>query len=128
MSYLNLVYAHLATILPAFVIGSYLLFSRKGTPAHRSLGKVYMVLMLITAGITLLMPAEVGPQLLLHFGYIHLLSIVVLVSVGVAYVAVKRGNILVHRLCMINLYIGGLLIAGSFTLMPGRLMHQWLVG
>jgi uncharacterized membrane protein len=27
---------------------------------------------------------------------------------------------------MIGLYIGGILIAGSFAFMPGRLMNQWL--
>ena len=29
-SYLPLAYAHLATVLPAFVIGTYLMFARKG--------------------------------------------------------------------------------------------------
>lgn len=29
---------------------------------------------------------------------------------------------------MISLYVGGLLIAGSFTLMPGRLLHGWVFG
>ena len=72
--YLPLAYAHLATIVPAFVIGAYMMFARKGSPRHRLLGKTYMLLMLATAVITLFMPALVGPTLLGHFGFIHLFS------------------------------------------------------
>ena len=128
MTYIQLVYFHLATIIPAFFIGTYLLVSRKGTPGHRSLGKLYMMLMLVTSFITLVMPAEVGPRFLQHFGFIHLLSLLVLLSVPTAFIAVKNGNIGLHRKSMVSLYIGGLLVAGGFTLMPGRLMHQWIFG
>lgn len=128
MSYIQLVYLHLATILPAFVIGTYLLVTKKGTGRHRALGKGYMALMLTTALITLAMPAEVGPTVLDRFGFIHLLSLLVLVSVPIAYIAAKKSNVFLHGFCMINLYVGGLLIAGAFTVMPGRLMHQWLFG
>ena len=60
MSYLQLTYAHLATVLAAFVLGTGLLIIRKGTPLHKMLGKIYMVLMLVTAIITSFMSAEVG--------------------------------------------------------------------
>ena len=29
---------------------------------------------------------------------------------------------------MISTYVGGILIAGSFALMPGRLLNDWLFG
>jgi len=61
MSNLTLIYAHLATIVPAAFIGAYLLLRQKGTPGHRLLGKIYMLLMMITAVITLFITAEVGP-------------------------------------------------------------------
>ena len=127
-SYLQLVYVHLATIIPAFMIRTYLLARRKGTPMHRMLGRIYMLLMLSTAVITLLMPALVGPRFLNHFGFIHLLSVLVVVTVPVAWLAIRNGQRITHQISMISLYVGGLLIAGSFTLMPGRLMHQWLFG
>jgi len=44
MTYLQLAYLHLATIVPAFLIGTALLFMRKGTPRHRLLGRIYMPL------------------------------------------------------------------------------------
>ena len=61
-----------------------------------------------------------------HFGFIHLFALLVLYSVPAAYYYVRKGNIAKHRQEMIGLYIGGLLIAGSFAFMPGRLMNQWL--
>jgi uncharacterized membrane protein len=126
MSYLQLSYLHLATILPAFAIGTYLLISRKGSPVHRRLGRLYMLLMLITALITLFIPAEVGPQLLGHLGFIHGFSLLVLVTVPTAYLAARRGKVRQHMANMVGLYVGGILIAGFFAFAPGRLLHQWL--
>jgi uncharacterized membrane protein len=121
-----LVYAHLATVLPAFVIGTYMMISRKGSKNHRWMGKIYMLLMMTTAFIALFIKAEVGPRWLGHFGFIHLFSVLVLLAVPQAYFAARRHDRRAHAISMINVYVGGLLIAGGFTLMPGRLMHTWL--
>lgn len=87
-----------------------------------------MVLMLATGLITLTMPAEVGPRVLNHFGFIHAFSFLTLYSVPAAYFAIRRGNIKVHRANMIGLYLGGILVAGAFALSPGRMLHEWLFG
>jgi len=128
MTYLQLAYLHLGTVFPAFLIGTFLLLNRKGTPAHKVLGKIYMSLMLVTALVTLFMSAGVGPTLLGHFGFIHLFSFLVFYSVPTAYLALRAGNIKKHRDSMIGLYVGGILIAGGFTFVPGRLLHSWLIG
>lgn len=127
MFYSYLAYVHLGTVVPAFLIGTYLFLKQKGTPIHKRLGRIYMVLMLFTALITLLMPAVVGPTFLGHFGFIHLLSLLVLYTVPVAYIAARNGDIKTHRANMIGLYIGGLLIAGGFAFSPGRLLHTWFI-
>lgn len=93
MSYLQLAYYHLASVFPAFFIGTYSLCSHKGTPIHKLLCKVYMVLMFVTALITLLMPAKVGARFLGHFGFIHLLSLSVIYSVPMAWLAARRRSI-----------------------------------
>lgn len=126
MTYMQLAYLHLATIAPAMLIGAYLLLSTKGTRGHKRLGTIYMVLMLATATLSLFMSAEVGPRLLNHFGFIHLFSVLVLYNVPAAYLAAKSGNISVHRSNMLALYVGGILFAGIFAFMPGRLLHAWL--
>jgi len=128
MTYMQLTYLHLGSLVPAFVIGTYLLLNRKGTPVHRFLGKIYMGLMLFTAFITLFMEALVGPKFLNHFGFLHLLSLFVLYTVPTAYRAIRVGNIKLHKRKMVGLYVGALLVAGAFTLSPGRLIHSWLFG
>jgi uncharacterized membrane protein len=128
VTYTQLAYFHLATVVPAFAIGAFQILRRKGTPIHRSLGRVYMLLMLGTALITLAMPAKVGPQLFHHFGVIHTFSFLAISSVSIAYFAVRRGNIRVHRAAMISLYVGGILIAGTLAFLPGRMLHRWLFG
>jgi uncharacterized membrane protein len=128
MTYHQLALIHLATIVPAFLIGTWLLAKRKGTPQHRSLGKIYLALMLFTGVVTLFMPAVVGPRLFNHFGFIHLFSVLTLYSVPSAYLAARRRDIAAHRGAMIGLYVGGLLIAGAFAFGPGRLLNRWLLG
>lgn len=121
-------FSHLITIVPCIFIGAYLLAVKKGTPFHRKLGKIYMILMVITAIITLFMPAKVGDTFLNHFGYIHLFSVLTLYSVPTAIIAIRKKQIRKHKLKMIFLYVGAILIAGTFTLMPGRYLHSIFFG
>lgn len=87
-----------------------------------------MLLMLFTALVTLFMSAAVGPTIFNHFGFIHLFSLSVLYLVPSAYLAIKSNNVKKHQGNMVGLYIGGILIAGAFTLAPDRLLHTWLFG
>lgn len=124
--YLPLAYAHLATVIPAAGLGTYLLFAKKGSPTHKRLGIIYMVLMLVTAFVTLFMPAVVGFRLFDHFGFIHLFSVLVFLTVPSAYKNAKAGKIKAHRSAMIGMYIGAVAIAGALAFSPGRLLHTWL--
>lgn len=128
MTYTQLAYIHLATVIPAFGIGALQLLRRKGTSAHKILGRIYMLLMLATGLITLSMPAQVGPRLLNHLGFIHIFSFLALFGVPAAYIAARRGYIRAHRFAMIWLYVGGILIAGALAFSPGRMLHEWLFG
>ncbi|MGB3592176.1 MAG: DUF2306 domain-containing protein [Nonlabens sp.] len=121
-----LMFSHLATVVPCIFIGGYLLLAYKGTPLHKTLGKVYMILMFITAVITIFLPAAVGATLFNHFGWIHLFTLLTLWTVPTAYIAVKKGNIKAHKRKMVLLYIGAIMIAGGFTLVPGRYLHGLL--
>lgn len=124
MNYDILMYAHLTTVVPCVFLGAYVLLAKKGTRVHRFLGKIYMVLMLITAFITLFMPALVGPQFLGHFGWIHLFSFLTIYTVPTAYTAIRKGNVRAHKRKMVLLYIGAILIAGGFTFAPGRYLNE----
>lgn len=116
---------HLATILPAFAIGTWQIFaSIKGSRPHRAWGFVYMGLMVVTA-IAAYFIRNVG-----HGGLslIHLFIPLTLFSVIIALWALHRGNIRRHRRAMVGLYIGGLLLGGALALMPGRVMHRLFFG
>lgn len=126
MRYENLMYVHLATVLPCVIMGAALFMMKKGTRIHKATGKVYMILMLTTGLVSLFMQARVGPRLLNHFGFIHLFSALTLYSVPAAYFAIRRGDIRRHKNNMIGLFTGGILIAGAFTLVPGRFLHDLL--
>lgn len=124
MDYITLMYWHLATVVPCFIIGTILLLVKKGTKFHVVSGRVYMILMMITAAITLFMPAHVGPTILGHFGWIHSFSFLTLYTVPTAYMAIKRGDVKSHKYKMIALYFGAIIIAGGFTFVPGRYLYE----
>lgn len=121
-----LLYIHLTTILPCVFLGAYLIAFQKGTLVHRRLGMAYMSLIFFSPLVSLFMEARVGPQFLGHFGWIHLLSIVTIITVPVSLSAVRRGDIKRHQRTMLILYVSGILIAGGFTLVPGRFLHEAL--
>ena len=119
-----LMHTHLWTISPCVLLGAYLLGFPKGTSFHKRLGKGYMFLMFFSSFISLFLEAQVGPQFLNHFGWIHILSVVTMGTVPVSIFAVRNGNIKRHQRTMVLLYFTGLLVAGGFTLFPGRLLHR----
>ena len=128
MDYNSLMFMHLYTVVPAFLLGTMSLVMRKGTAFHKAIGRIYMILMLFTAMVTLFMSAEVGPTIFNHFGWIHLFSFLTIYTVPTAYIAIKKGNIKSHKRKMILLYFGAIIIAGGFTFFPGRYLHSVFFG
>lgn len=115
---------HLATVLPAFAIGSYLIFiSEKGAQHHRALGYVYLTLMTITAGTTLFIH-EVNPSGFMGLSFVHLFIPLTIYGVIAAVVGAKTHNLRLHRNSMMALYVGGFFIAGGTAFGPGRMLHQ----
>lgn len=120
---------HVATVVPAFLLGSWLIFfSRKGARYHRAAGYVYLTLMTITAIAALFVHTIMPNGPFLGFSPIHLFVPLTLSGVVGALYYARRHNIRAHRRSMLGVYIGGILIAGSFTLLPGRIMHTVFFG
>lgn len=120
---------HVATVVPAFFIGTWLIFfSAKGARNHRAAGYVYLTLMTVTA-ITALFIHQLPALDIFHgFGPIHLFSFVTLLGVFGALRGAWTHNIRLHRGAMLGVYIGGILIAGTFAFLPGRIMHATVFG
>lgn len=112
---------HVATVVPAALIGGLMLMLRKGTYQHRLAGRLWIGLMVLTA-LSSFFIHEIN---LFHgFSPIHLLSLVVLVGAVEVVRSARRRNFVRHRRLVRSLYFGGIGIAGLFTLLPGRIMHE----
>ena len=112
---------HVLTVVPAAVIGGVMLLMRKGTYLHRMAGRVWIVLMVLTALSSFLIH-EIN--LFRGFSPVHILSIAVLVSSIEVIRSARQRNFARHEQVVKSLYFGGIGIAGLFTLMPGRIMHE----
>ncbi len=59
---------------------------------------------------------------------IHLLAIFTLAMLPIAVLHARRHRVHQHRIAMLSLFFGALVIAGLFTLFPGRIMHTVVIG
>jgi len=112
---------HLATIIPAFFLGPVILFRKKGDATHRFLGRIWAVLMLVTAIASAFIRAPGGGIAGTGYSPIHIFTVWTLINVPMAIWLARSGKIAQHRSVMIGLYVG-LCIAGGFAFLPGRIM------
>jgi uncharacterized membrane protein len=116
---------HAIAAMAAFALGIVQFAAPKGTLPHRTVGWIWVGLMAIVA-VSSFWIHEI--RLLGPWSPIHLLSIMVLGLLPVAVVAARRHNVSRHRKTMIGIFTGGLVIAGLFTFLPGRIMHAVVFG
>lgn len=120
-----LIQIHAFAALSAFGLGIFQLAARKGTTRHRLTAWIWVALM-ATVVVTSFGIHEMrmwGP-----WSWIHLLSIFTAVMLPAGVVHARRHRVKQHRATMIGLFAGALIIAGIFTLLPGRIMHNVLFG
>jgi uncharacterized membrane protein len=116
---------HAFAAMTAFALGIVQLAAPKGTLPHRTLGWIWVTLMLIVS-ITAFFIHQLriwGP-----WSPIHLLAIFTLIMLPLGVLAAHRHDVERHRRTMIGLFLGALVIAGLFTLVPGRIMHAVVFG
>ena len=116
---------HAFAALSAFGLGAVQLAAPKGTIPHRAFGWLWASLML----------AVVLSSFFIHtirmwgpWSPIHLLSLFTLIMLPLAVLNARRHQVERHRRAMTGLFIGALVIAGIFTLWPGRIMHDVVFG
>ncbi len=115
------IHVHLATALLSLVIGVAILLRRKGDIIHKNLGRLWAALMLFTAALSFLIQAR-G-----RFSLIHVLSVAVLISVPVGVMHIRSGRVKRHKITMLSTF-AGLAIAATFTLLPYRMLGQFVFG
>ncbi len=116
---------HAFAAMGAFVLGLVQFAAPKGTLPHRTIGFIWVGLMAFVAGSSFWINQlrVVGP-----WSPIHLLSIFTLVMLVMGVVAAHRHDVRHHTIAMISIFAGALVIAGLFTLVPGRIMHKVIFG
>lgn len=111
--------------MSAFVLGAVQIAAPKGTLPHRTLGWVWVALMAVVA-ISSFWIHEIrlwGP-----WSPIHLLSIFSPIMLVLAIWYARRHNVRGHKITMISIFFGALVVAGLFTFVPGRIMHAAVFG
>jgi len=116
---------HVFAAMGAFALGTVQIVAPKGTPPHRIIGSIWIVLMAVVC-VTAFFIHQLriwGP-----WSPIHLLAVFTLVMLPIAVWRAHRHDVKRHRRAMLALFFGALVIAGVFTLLPGRIMHAVLFG
>lgn len=124
---------HWATAVLAFLLAPVIFLAPKGTVPHKTMGALYMVLMTATAiSAFFVRRGEVsGWEYLSLQGmtWIHLFVPVTLFGIfgGLWGILVQKDR-KAHRSPLIGSYLGGLVIAGALTFLPGRRMNLMFFG
>lgn len=114
---------HVAAVLPTVPLGAWLLLARKGTTAHRLLGKVWTVLMVVTALSAVFIKTSGS------FSWIHLFVPLTLHAAWKVVATARAGDLRAHKRHLVRTYLTALMIPGiAAFLVPGRLMHVLLFG
>ncbi|MBS0385818.1 MAG: DUF2306 domain-containing protein [Proteobacteria bacterium] len=115
---------HIAAAVAAFVIGLVILLQPKGSPLHKTLGWAWVIAMAATAISSFFITGLNGNSL----SFIHLISGWTVVALPLGIYAIRNRQVLMHKRAMTSLFVGGLVIAGALTFIPGRLMYRLFFG
>ncbi len=116
---------HAIAAMAAFALGLVQFAAPKGSIPHRTAGWIWVALM-TAVSVSAFFIHEIrlwGP-----FSPIHLLAIFTLVMLPLAVLHARKHRVPNHKWAMIVIFIGGLVVAGGFTFVPGRIMHAVTFG
>lgn len=116
---------HIIAALLALVIGPFVIWRNRRDRLHKSLGYTW-VLAMATVAISSFFITEngvIGP-----FSPIHGLSVWTLYVLWVGVNHARKGNIAAHKGELKSLFVWGMGIAGTLTLLPGRRINGMLFG
>ncbi|GIL05063.1 MAG: DUF2306 domain-containing protein [Burkholderiaceae bacterium] len=116
---------HVAFAAGALLVGVAQFAGPKGNRRHRLLGWIWVALMSGVAATSVFIRDYGLPNL---FGYtpIHLFTVLTIVTLPLAIVHARRHDVVRHAASMKGLFVGGLLVAGLATLIPGRRLGNLL--
>lgn len=123
------IYIHALFALLAVPLGLYILLTQKGTKKHKLIGRIWSLFLLIVSFTAIFIQAITPGQ----YSLIHLLIPWTIGSLIYSIWSIRKFQKTklakykkAHMYSMIGVYVGALLVAGLFTLMPGRLFYEIL--
>ena len=126
-----IIFFHAVSASVAVALGIFIFLNKKGTSKHIISGRSWAFLLAIVS-ISAIYIQQINPG---QYSPIHLLIPFTLVSLIYSIWNIrefkktkKRKYLDSHKYSMISTYFGALVIAGLFTLMPGRIIHGLLFG
>jgi len=118
------VQVHVAGVTVAMVVGIVIFTLPKGTGFHRLLGWTWVSSMIIVAATSVAMIADFNNGV----NALHAFTAITVVSLWAGLTGIRRGDVRQHAASMTGLYVGGLIIAGVFAFIPGRIMWNAFFG
>jgi uncharacterized membrane protein len=112
---------HVAAAIGALAIGLVIWLLPKGTRPHKALGWSWVIAMTTTAISSLFITGLNGD----FYSFIHLLSGWTLIALPMAIFAIRKRDVILHRRHMTGIFVGGLVIAGALSFIPGRFMFEF---
>lgn len=123
-----IIQAHAFSAMTAFVLGLIQFAAPKGTLPHKTIGAVWIALMTVIAVSSIFIRPSLYPGLPIWrwFSWIHIFTVITAFGIagGLFYLVRGGSNLKRHKRPFRGIFIGGIVIAGAFAFMPGRLMHD----
>jgi len=124
-----LIAVHMSAATTAVLLGPFALWARLGRTTrprlHRALGYAWVTCM-IAAALSAVFIRDFNLPNLAGYTPIHLLIPLTFFSLYRAFQYLLAGNFQGHRKSMQWLYFSACLVAGAFTLLPGRYLGHWI--
>ena len=119
----NAIIAHTLTASFALILGPFVFTPKRRGKLHKTLGYVWITSLFVAACSSFFIHEIrlAGP-----FSPIHILSVITLIGLARGLLYIRQGNVLAHQRTMLSLYWLGVLAAGIFTMLPGRIMNDVL--
>ena len=115
---------HLVAALVALALGVFMWMQPKGTARHKLIGRIFVILMLLTA-ISAIFIREINRG---QFSWIHIFVPITLIGAWQTVYYIRRKNVTGHMRSVKGLFFGALLIPGFFAFMPGRTLWMFFFG
>ena len=127
-----IIQVHAFGAVAAFVLGVIQFAAPKGTLPHKTTGVIWLLIIVAVTISSIFIRPALYPGLPIEkwFSPIHIFTLVTAFGVigGVTYLVRGGPNLKKHKGPFTGIFIGGLVVAGALSFLPGRIMHQVVFG